>query len=72
MTELNIGDVEIFDLGLKVSGDLKGDKIDHAVVVGLFASVEGLDDRISDLGNVEVDDLAVSFHYIVHKKSSAI
>ncbi len=62
-------DAILADLGLEIRRDLECQKIDGVLVVLEVTGIEGFDDGVAYLAQIEVDDLAVAFCHRIHDVS---
>ena len=60
------GDQSLLDLGFEFGCDLQRQEVDDGRVVVLFLRFESHLDRVRDLLQIEVDDLAVAFLDLIH------
>ena len=59
-------DQGILDLGLKVCCHLQGQQVDDVLIVLLLLGVKCFFNGQADLRQIEINDLAVSFRYLIH------
>ena len=60
------------DLGLKVRCDMKRDQIDDRGMILFFDSHESLGNGVTDLADLKIDNLSVSFGNLVHNKTPLV
>ena len=60
-------DQPLFDLRLEIRRDLQGKKVDNAPLIIFILRDERLFDGVPDLGQVKINNTAVSFLYAIHK-----